>query len=102
MSETTKTPRETGDLAAGAARIVRSLGRRICQEDPADLLYLVELEQAARSALDAAVLAQRERGATDGQIAEALGVSRQAVSKRWPGGGRYRGAAGRYRPSAPS
>jgi DNA-binding NarL/FixJ family response regulator len=46
-----------------------------------------------------AIYALRECGVTDSQIGAQLHVTQQAVSKRWPGGRRYIGAAGRYRKS---
>ena len=77
--------------------MVAALIRRVAAEDPESLLYLAELREQLDAGMAMAVPAMRENGATDDEIARVFGVTRQAVSKRWPGGGRYVGAAGRYR-----
>jgi hypothetical protein len=102
MTTTAKTLRSTEDVAAGVARMIRSLGRRIEMEDPEALIQLIDLQSELSSCLTSAVYAQREQGHTDGDIASVLGVTRQAVTKRWPGDGRFRGAAGRYRNPTPT
>jgi hypothetical protein len=81
--------------------MIRSLEVAIGDSDPDDLGYLVALQLQLGDALSAAVYRQRDHGISDADIAAALGITRQAVSKRWPGGGRYVGAAGRYRQSQP-
>jgi DNA-binding NarL/FixJ family response regulator len=91
------TTRTLQDRMAGAHRFVRALSRDTTEWDPDDLAKLQELADAVETVRTQAVLGMRRNGTTDGAIAQALGVSRQAVSKRWPGGGRYVGAAGRYR-----
>lgn len=91
--------RSTEDVAAGVARQVRALGRRIGNGTPEELIILTRLSAQAEKLLGDAVRQLRDHGTTDAEIGEALGITRQAVSKRWPGGGRYVGAAGRYRPS---
>jgi hypothetical protein len=78
-------------------RQLRSLCRDIGQSDPTDLIYLETIRDHAYVCIDIAVYNLRTHGYNDQQIGEALGITRQAVSKRWPGGGRYVGAAGRYR-----
>lgn len=95
-----KTPRTLQDRADAIARMIRALSRDPTEWDVDDLRHLDRLEAAITAARSAAVTAVRDHGATDRQIGEALGVSQQAVSKRWPGGGRYVGAAGRYRRGA--
>lgn len=77
--------------------MVAALIERVAGEDPDSLGMLLELQAQLADGLAVVVERQRAQGATDAEIAAALGVSRQAVSKRWPGGGRYQGAAGRYR-----
>lgn len=89
--------RPTEDVAAGVVRIVLALGKRVGQEDPQSLTLLRDVEAQLQASWSTAIAQLRANGYTDGELAEVLGVSRQAVSKRWPGGGRYRGAAGRYR-----
>jgi hypothetical protein len=78
-------------------RMIRGLGRDAAEWDPEDLTKLYRLEIEIGSARAQIVHAMRENGTTDKQIGDALGITQQAVSKRWPGGGRYVGAAGRYR-----
>ncbi len=97
MTTTSKAPRSPEDIAAGVARMIRSLGRKIEGGDPTELTLLIDLKAELDSCLTAAVYTQRDHGHTDGDIGAALGVTRQAVTKRWPGDGRYVGAAGRYR-----
>lgn len=82
---------------ADCRRWIKTLGQRVaCGEDellPELLLLKDDIDRAAR----VAVAMLRENGKTDGQLAELLGVSRQAVQKRWPEGGRPTGAGARYR-----
>lgn len=93
---TTQT-RTLADRAGAIIRQVNALVREPSEWDTADLVLLAQLDTAIARARDTAVLGLRECGYNDREIGEALGVTQQAVSKRWPGGGRYVGAAGRYR-----
>lgn len=93
----TGTIRETPDVAAGVCRMIRALGKRVAAGDPNELALLLDLQTEVATALELAVRTQRGNGHSDGDIGRSLGVTRQAVSKRWPGDGRYRGAAGRHR-----
>jgi hypothetical protein len=77
--------------------MIRALGRHPEEWEPTDLAKLNRMEEDIALLRANVVRGLRESGYTDKQIGEALGVSQQAVSKRWPGGGRYVGAAGRYR-----
>lgn len=93
--------RTLADRYGGVRRQLRALLAAIAEEDPDSLPLILELQEQIAHGLDVAVHGMRERGHTDGEIAAELGVSRQAVSKRWPGDGRYVGAAGRYRQATP-
>jgi len=93
----TTTIRSTEDRIGGIVRMIRALGRDGTEWELADLHRLELIEDHLSTARDRAVQSLRDHGLTDGDIAEMLGTTRQAVSKRWPGGGRYVGAAGRYR-----
>lgn len=94
---TTTTTRTIDDRCRAIGRQVIALTRNPAEWSPDDLYWLTRLEHLIESARDEAVLGLRDSGHTDSDIAAAMGVTRQAVSKRWPGGGRYVGAAGRYR-----
>jgi hypothetical protein len=76
--------RETPDVADAVCRLIRAIGKRIATEDPPDLLLLVELEQEVRQAWQVAVAGLRRSGATDREIGQVLGTTRQAVEQRWP------------------
>lgn len=89
--------RETPDVAAGIKRQVRSLGRRIGQEDPSSLSHLIQIRAAVDAAMADAVRGLRDLTYTDAMIGEALGCTRQAVQQRWPQPGRAVGAGARYR-----
>lgn len=97
----TTTTRTLQDRMAGCRRFLRSLGNNPQEWEPADLAAFRDLHTDWLRVQDRAVCGLRESGFTDAEIAEALGTTRQAVSKRWPGGGRYVGAAGRYRTATP-
>lgn len=76
-----KREREVGDVAAGVARMVRALGRRVGDADPIDLRLLVDLRAAVDDALVAAMLDQRRRFSL-AEIADGLGTTRQNVRQR--------------------
>jgi len=76
--------RETPDVAKGVGRIVLAVGKRVATEDPADLRYLALLEQRLNQAWDIAIDGLRTTGYTDGEIGSVLGITKQAVQKRWP------------------
>lgn len=93
----TTTLRTVADRVSALNRMTVSLGRDPSEWEPDDLIRLTYLRSTVDDAIGRAVFALRDGGITDAEIGRALGVSQQAVSKRWPGGGRYVGAAGRYR-----
>lgn len=93
----TTTTRTLVDRSRGIERMIVALSRNPEEWDPGQLVLLKDLEGAIAETRRRAVLGMREHGTSDKQIAEALGITQQAVSKRWPGGGRFVGAAGRYR-----
>jgi hypothetical protein len=75
--------RDTEDVAAGTIRLIKRVCERIAEECDAE-------------GLSAAVLGLRAHGTSDVQIAAALGRKRQAISKRWPGGGKFKGPKGHW------
>jgi hypothetical protein len=95
----TTTQRTLQDRTGALSRMINALGRDLDEWDPADLRAIKGLEDELALLRTRVVLGLRDRGVSDGRIGDALGVTQQAVSKRWPGGGRYVGAAGRYRKS---
>jgi hypothetical protein len=97
MSVTTQ--RTLQDRMAGVRRFMRALGNNPEEWEPYDLVALQHLEDEITIIRSKVVLGLRESGYSDVTMAEALGITRQAVSKRWPGGRRYVGAAGRFRTS---
>jgi hypothetical protein len=98
----TSTTRTVTDRAEGIGRMIRSLARHTEEWDPSDLHKLRHLEDDIAEVRAKVITGLRDSGSTDTEIGEALGITRAAVSKRWPGGGRYVGAAGRYRTSEPT
>lgn len=95
MSATTT--RSLADRAGAATRMIRALSNDVTEWEPSDLHRISQMEEQLRELRTAVVHGLRTAGFTDSQIAAELGITQQAVSKRWPGGGRYVGAAGRYR-----
>jgi hypothetical protein len=93
----TITQRTVQDRALGIVRQINALSRGLIDWDSDDLVVLSTMEAAISELRGRVIYGLREQGVTDKQIGEVLGMTRQAVSKRWPGGGRYVGAAGRYR-----
>jgi hypothetical protein len=76
-------PRETIDLVAAAARIVRSIGQRAAAEDPEILPELVKLRGEVDRCIYAAVAGQRAAGITWEAIGTATGTTRQAALMKW-------------------
>jgi hypothetical protein len=72
-----------GEYFGFTRRAVRALSRRVAGSDPDDLLLLLELRDEVDQALDRAVAGQRDAGFSWAQVAEPLGMSRQAAQERW-------------------
>jgi CRP-like cAMP-binding protein len=94
--------RSTRDLIGAMRRLMRAAAERVANGETdgtgeEEFAFFVELEQDLHQAMAHAVERMRQNGVTDAEIAAMLGVSRQAVSKRWPGGGRRLGPAARFR-----
>lgn len=62
--------------------MIRALGRRVADADPIDLQLVLELRQEIDQAFMAALRGQALAGFSHAEIAEGLGTSRQAVTKR--------------------
>lgn len=91
------TTRTLDDRLGGLRRFIRALARAPEEFELNHLRDLQDLEFEIAKVRTTAVIGLRESGYSDREIGEALGITQQAVSKRWPGGGRFIGAAGRYR-----
>ena len=76
--------RETPDVVNGVARMLRALANRLQQEDPSDLQHLVALQAELDVMWQTAVAGLRRSGFSDTDIGRELGVTKQAVQKRWP------------------
>lgn len=78
-------PREVAETARAARRFIRAVGRKIAEAgDPEDVDELLALERTLTDALHTAVHGLRRQGRSDGEIARALRITRQAVSQRFP------------------
>lgn len=74
---------EAPQYAAFIGRSIRALGRRAGEHDPTSLVHFGELRELLDAAEHQAVAALLEQGFTYREIARALGVSHQAVMKRF-------------------
>ena len=73
----------TDDYAAMLARMLRAYGKRIGEDPAAGLTHLRDLEQALADAVNLGIYtANHEGGRSINQMADALGVSKQAIHKR--------------------
>lgn len=74
--------REASEVAGAARRMIRALGRRVAAADPVDLQLVVALRSEVEAAFAEALRGQVANGFSHAEIAEGLGTSRQAVTKR--------------------
>jgi hypothetical protein len=63
--------------------MVRSVGKRVAEEDTDGVAQLKALDEAMATAWETAIAGLR-RNYSDREIGRALGVSHQAVQQRWP------------------
>lgn len=70
-------------LADAILRMVTALGKRAREADPDTAVYFRLIQERIDQELALAVASWR-RNFSDGQIASELGVTKQAVQKRWP------------------
>ncbi len=78
---------ENDDYAAFVRRIIRAHTRRVASGDIEALADLIALSAVLDEAIGQAVQGLREYGYSWGEIADRLGVTRQAAHQRWGGGG---------------
>jgi len=76
--------RETPEVAAATARMIRAIGRRVGEEDHTSIESLQVLQVALDDAWRHAINEHRRAGTPDREVAELLGITRQAVQYRWP------------------
>lgn len=77
-------PRSDDDVAEAVCRLIGALGRRCAGGDPDTAFYLTTIQDRLDDAFADAVAGWRRHGFTDQQIGRELGVTKQAVQKRWP------------------
>jgi len=94
MSKTTVKPRlprqrrdvvENNEFAAFCRRIVRAHGRRVAAGDIEALADMISLAADLETSIRQAVIGLREFGYSWTEIAQRLGVTRQAAQQRWGG-----------------
>jgi hypothetical protein len=74
---------ENPDYAAFARRIIRTAGRRVGDGDIEGLRDLLHLAGELDNAIDTAVTGLRAHGYSWADIANRLGITRQAAQQRW-------------------
>src|SRR5437763_16170497 len=77
---------ENDEYAAFIRRAVRAYGRRIAGGDIETLRDLIALAGEVEHATDTAVAGLRRYGYSWTEIADRLGITRQAAYQRWGGG----------------
>lgn len=75
--------RETTEYAAMLGRMIKAYGRRVGKADPEDLATMLDLHAQFGAAIQAAVTAQRDEGASWADVARGAGTTRQAAQARW-------------------
>lgn len=72
------------ELTDGICRMISALGARVADGDPDGVTFLRLVGMRLDESFSQAVTGFRQNGYTDAAIARELGVTRQAVQKRWP------------------
>ncbi|MEU8656929.1 hypothetical protein AB0C31_09405 [Actinoplanes philippinensis] len=76
---------ENDEYAAFIRRILRAYGRRVATGDVEALRDMVALSSELDTAVGEAVKGLRSHGYSWAEIADRLGISRQAAHQRWGG-----------------
>jgi hypothetical protein len=74
---------ENPDYAAFARRVIRAAGRRVASGDVEGLPDLLHLAGELDQAIDTAITGLRAAGYSWAEIANRLGITRQAAQQRW-------------------
>ncbi|MFC3386303.1 helix-turn-helix domain-containing protein [Couchioplanes azureus] len=74
---------ENDEYAAFARRIIRAYARRVASGDVEALTDMVALSSVLDDAITDAVIGLRAHGYSWAEIAQRLGISRQAAQQRW-------------------
>lgn len=72
------------DLVDAVVRMIRALGRRFAAGDPDTARYLRLIRDELLDVEREAVAGWRRVGFSDSDIGRELGITKQAVQKRWP------------------
>jgi hypothetical protein len=83
----------TGEVVKGALALIDTVCRRIAENEADEIGLIKDMQDALNAGKVQAVLGARQQGMTNVEIAKALGVTHQAISKAYPGGA-YRGVYG--------
>jgi hypothetical protein len=92
----------TGEVVKGAIALIDTVCQRIAENEGDDIGLLKVMQDALNEGKVQAVLGARRQGLTNVEIAEALEVTPQAISKAYPGGGAYKGVYGHREQRGPS
>ena len=76
---------ENDEYAAFARRIIRAYAKRVATGDVEALANMVALSSVLDDAIGDAVIGLRAYGYSWAEIADRLGISRQAAQQRWGG-----------------
>jgi hypothetical protein len=74
---------ENKDFNAFARRIIRAYGRRVAEGDVEALPELIQLSASVDEAITDAVKGLRSYGYSWSEIADRIGLTRQAAQQRW-------------------
>jgi DNA-directed RNA polymerase specialized sigma24 family protein len=84
VNRAAKAPIETDEYADMVVRVLSAFGKRVAMGDPEDLARFREVIDGAENDLRRAVIGLRAQGFSDHDLARVLGVTRQAISQRFP------------------
>ncbi len=83
-SRAARNPKSDEEVVEAVGRLIRAVGRRCSESDPDAAAWLTFLRSELDDAYARAVDGWRSAGFSDARIGAELGVTKQAVQKRWP------------------